>query len=92
MSVVAENRHVRFAWRGIVISPKEAAERRLNAEDGEVAARHQHSLGVERLAVVREVGIKHTMRGDAGEHRLHALEVSEHRMAEDDVAIARDVT
>ena len=85
---VAEHRHRRLADRAVVGRAEQPAERGLHAEHREVAARHEHALAAQRLAAVGEVGAEETVRRDAGERRLHPLEVPEHRVAEHGVAVA----
>ena len=78
---------MRLAGGRVVAGPNQAAERGLQAEDREVAARHHQAFVVEGLAVVREVRGEQTMGGKTSEHRLGPLQIPEHRVADDVVAV-----
>ena len=58
-----------------------------HAEDGEVAAGDEYALAVQRLVVERQVRAEQDVRGDVGEHLMVLLQVAEHRVAEDVVAV-----
>ena len=79
---------MRLAGRTVVPLGEKAAERRLNAQHGEVSARDQQSIAVHRLTAVRQVHAERPVRGDTGEHGLEPLEVPDHRVAEDRLAVA----
>ena len=74
----------------VVVRRQQAAERGLHPEHREVGAGDEHAVTVERLPVVREVGAEQPMRRDR-RHGLPALEVAEHRVAEDGFAVPRVV-
>jgi hypothetical protein len=67
----------------------QAAEVRLETESREVRARDHHPLAVERLPLEGEVRAERAVRDQPGEHGLLPLEVAVHRIAEDQVAVAR---
>ena len=72
----------------VVRGRDQAAECRREPERRKVASRDEQSLAVDRLAVIGEVGAEHHMGRDAGKDLLRALEISEHRIAEDLFAVA----
>ena len=86
---VAEHRYEMTADVAVVVVVEQPAERRLQAEHRKVRPGHEQALPLQRLTLVRKVRAEPDVRGDAGEDRLGPLEIAEHRIAEDLVAIAR---
>ncbi len=86
---VADHGDGRLARRAVVGRPEEPSERRVEAEHREVAAGDELRLAVDRLAVDREVRAEGAVQRDGREHRLLALEIAEHRVAEHLIAVAR---
>src|SRR4029078_12016732 len=85
---VAQDDDRRLADQAIVAGVEEPSERRLHLQNLEIAARHEESLGGQRLPLHRQVRAEQAVRGDAGEDGLRLPQVPEHRVAEDDVAVA----
>ena len=54
---------MRLARAPVVLRAQETPERRLNAEDREIAARNELALAGERLSINREVGREQDVRG-----------------------------
>ena len=67
---VTEHDDQRLAELLIVLGREQPADRRRQAEDGEVAAGDQHALAVQGLVVEGEVGAEQHVRGDVGEDRV----------------------
>ena len=86
---VAEHDDRRLADEAIVVAVEEPPERRLLLQHLEVVARDHEALRVLRLALERKVGAEEQMRRDAREDRLDLLQIAEHGVAEDRVAVAR---
>ena len=86
---ITEHADSRLPDRAIVVWSEEAADHRLDPEDGEVAARDEDAIAAERLSSIRQVGAEEPVCRDAGKRGLHALEVAEHRIAQHDVTVAR---
>ncbi len=87
--VEAEHDDARFADHAVVALREQPAEGRLHAKHREVAPRHEHARARQGLPLVGEVGPENAVRGQAGEDGLRLFEVTEHRVAEDLVAVAR---
>ena len=85
---VAEHGDGRFADRTVVAWTEQPAERGLHAEHRKVASRDEHALAAQCLPAVGEVGAEQAVRRDSRKGRLHAFKVPEHRIAEDDIAVA----
>ena len=81
--VVAEHHHGGLAGGLVVGRSDQPAQGRLQAEHLEVAAGHEHAVGVERLPAIRQVRAERPVRGHAREHGLRLLEIAEHRITED---------
>ena len=86
---VAQHDHVRLARRLVVVGAEQPAERRLQREHVEIGAGDEQPFRVLRLVARGQIRAERYVRGDAGERRLDALEVPEHRVAEDLIAVAR---
>ena len=84
---MAEDDDRRLADEAIVVRVEQPPERRLDLQDLEVVARDEQPLPGHRLAVEGHVRAEGDVRRDAGEHRLHLLQVAEHRVAEDGIAV-----
>ena len=89
--VVAEHNQRVSPGGAIVLFGEEPPDRGLDSEHAEVAPRDLHPRRAVGLAAVGKVGAEGTMRREAGEHALLALEVAEHRVAEDILGTARVV-
>jgi hypothetical protein len=76
------------AKRAVIVGAQQAAQCRLHAEDGEVGTRHQHALAAQGASPVRQIGVELAMGRDVCERSLAALQVPEHRVAEDRVGVA----
>src|SRR5437867_5614453 len=50
---------------------------------------HEHPSAIQRLTMVGQVRTERSVGGDAREYRLPALEIAEHRIAEDELAAPR---
>ena len=87
--VVAEHGDARLADDAVVALAEHAAEGRLNAQQREVTPRDEHARTRQRLPLVGQIRAEDPVGGNPGEHRLHLLEIAEHRVAEDLVALAR---
>ncbi len=72
----------------IVAGPQQPSDSGLQLERREVGTGDQRATAADRLIVIGEVGAEAAVRGEAGEHRLALLEIPEHRVAEDHVAVA----
>jgi len=72
----------------LVVVGREQAPTAGEGPGPEEAARDHDAVRRLGLAVVGEIGAEPTVRGDAGEAGLQALEVAEHRVAEHLLAVA----
>jgi hypothetical protein len=86
--VVADHRDEVSANGLVVFRRQQSAERGVQAEHRKVAARHEQAVARKRRALVAKAGAEVPVGGDAGERGLHALEIAEHRVAENLVAAA----
>ena len=87
--VVAQHRHEILADGLVVPRIEQAAQGRSKAEHRKVGSGHEHSLSGRGLTGVRQVRSEAHMGRDPRESALGALEVTEHRVAEDLLAITR---
>ena len=69
-----------------VVRSQEASQRRSQTQNRKVTARHEQALALQGLAAIAKVDVKVAVRRDAGEDRLEALQIAEHRIAEERVA------
>ena len=86
--VVAEHHHARLADDVVVIRIEQSSQRGLQLQHRKIAARHEEAFAARRLRLVREVCAEADVRRDVREHGLDLLQVSEHGIAEDDIAVA----
>ena len=86
---VAQHGDGRFADRTVVAWPDQPAERGLHTEHRKVASRDEYAIAAQCLPAVGQVGAEQAVRRDSRKGRLHAFKVPEHRIAEDDIAVAR---
>jgi hypothetical protein len=72
----------------VVARAQKPASGRPQLKHREVRSRYEHRLGVERLLAEGQVRAESAMRGNAREHGLALLQIPEHRVAQNDSAIA----
>src|SRR5207249_4308484 len=84
----AQHNDMRFPRRAVVVGVEKPANRRLETQHREVVARYEEAFAALRLTARREVGGEGDVRGDPREGRLYTLQIAEHRVAEDRVAVA----
>ena len=82
---------MRFAGGRVVARAEQTADRRPNAEYRKIAAGHEHALAVDRLLRVGKVRAEDSVSRDPNEDRLRLLEIAEHRVAENGIAVASHV-
>ena len=73
----------------IVVVVEQPADRRLQAEHRKVRPGHEQAAAASRLTLVGKVGAEPDVSGNAGEYRLGAFQILEHRITEDVVTITR---
>src|SRR5687767_13697439 len=86
--VVADDNHLRLADGPIVAGPEQPAKGWYQTQRGEVAARHEQPVAVERLPLIRQVCRKTPVRRKAGEGLRFSLEITKHRIAEHHITAA----
>ncbi len=87
--LVGEHDHRMLPDVLVVGDAEQTPQRRLHAQDREVGPRDEHPRRVQRVALEGQVGAEQPVRRDAGERQVRLLQVAEHRVAEDLVAVAR---
>jgi hypothetical protein len=86
---MAQHDRVGLAVDGIVLGSEQTAERRLKSEQREVASGNVQAGRRLRLLAGREARAEVPVGGDSDERLLRALEIAEHRIAEDGAAGVR---
>ena len=86
---VPEDHDARLAHEFVVIRIEQPSESGPQLQDRKITAGHEQALAARRLRLVCEVCGEVDVRRDVREDRLDLLQVAEHGVAEDDLAVAR---
>ena len=73
----------------IVVVVEQPADRRRQPEHWKVRPGHEQAAAASRLTLVGKVGAEPDVSGNAGEDRLGALQILEHRITEHVVTFTR---
>ena len=86
---VTQDRHEVGPEAPVVVGSEEPAQRGPEAQGREVGPGRVHPIPRHRLVPIREADPEDTVGGETREHGLLPLEVPEHGIAEDRIAVSR---